>query len=160
MKKLFITVFFLAISVHAIGQTTTVFFIRHAEKVDQSKNPELSKIGQERAQHWKTLFAQVPLKAIYSTNYLRTIQTATPIATSKNLPILTYDLKDITLEKLKKEHNGQTLLIVGHSNTTPDLVNKLIDKNAYLPIEDTVFGNLYILTINGNDVSHQLLQGL
>jgi len=160
MKKIVLTLLCLSITVSVLGQTTTIFFIRHAEKTDQSKNPDLSKKGQERAQHWNTVFAQVPLKAIYSTPYLRTIQTATPTATSKNLPVITYDHKDISLEKLQKEHRGQSILIVGHSNTTPDLINKLINQNFYLPIEDTVFGNLYILTINGNEISHLLLQEL
>ncbi|TAF59247.1 MAG: phosphoglycerate mutase, partial [Flavobacterium sp.] len=59
-----------------------------------------------------------------------------------------------------KEQKGQAILIVGHSNTTPDLVNNIINHKVYAPIDDTVFGNLYIITISGNEVSHQLLQGL
>ncbi|TAF68679.1 MAG: histidine phosphatase family protein, partial [Flavobacterium sp.] len=67
----------------AFGQTTTIYLIRHAEKVDNSKNPDLSKAGLERAEHWKTVLTQVPLKAVYSTDYLRTVQTATPTATKR-----------------------------------------------------------------------------
>lgn len=160
MKKIIGTLFFIVFSITVYSQTTTLYLIRHAEKVDNSKNPNLSAIGLERAEHWKTILAQVPLKAIYSTDFLRTKQTATPIATSKNLNIVTYDPKSMDLDQLKKQHNGEAILIVGHSNTTPELVNKIIQQKVYTPIDDTVFGNLYIITIHGNELSHQLLQGL
>lgn len=160
MRKVIFTFALLWMTLGSVAQTTTIYLIRHAEKVDNSKNPDLSKLGLERAEHWKTILAQVPLKAVYSTDFLRTVQTATPTAASKNLEIIKYDPKTIDLEKIKKDHNGQAILIVGHSNTTPDLTNKIIDQKVYAPIEDNVFGNLYLITINGNEVSHQLLQGL
>lgn len=160
VKKSLFTFVFLCITVIGFAQTTTIYLIRHAEKADNSKNPELSKLGLERAEHWKTIFAQVPLKAVYSTDYTRTMQTATPTAANKNLTIIKYDPKTIDPEQLKKQHLGQAILIVGHSNTTPDLVNKISNQKVYAPIEDTVFGQLYIVTIHGNEVSHQLLQGL
>ncbi|MGL2987789.1 SixA phosphatase family protein [Flavobacterium sp. RSSA_27] len=160
MKKWLFLIVILGFFQSSIGQTTSIYLIRHAEKVDNSKNPDLSKVGLERAEHWKTILAQVPLKAVYSTDFLRTVQTATPTAISKNLEIIKYDPKTLDLEQLKKEHKGQAILIVGHSNTTPDLVNKIINQKVYAPIDDTVFGNLYIITISGNELSHQLLQGL
>ncbi len=160
MKKILYVFVFMLLTLGAFGQTTTIYLIRHAEKVDNSKNPDLSKVGLERAEHWKTILSQVPLKAVYSTDFLRTVQTASPTATSKNLEIIKYDPKTIDLEQLKKEHKGQAILIVGHSNTTPDLVNRIINQKVYAPIDDTVFGNLYIITISGNELSHQLLQEL
>lgn len=160
MKRILFTLFFTVLTMGVFGQTTTIFLIRHAEKVDNSKNPDLSKAGLERAEHWKNILAQVSIKAVYSTDFLRTIQTATPTATSKNLEIIKYDPKTIDLKKLKKEHKGQAFLIVGHSNTTPDLANRFINQKVYEPIDDTVFGNLYIITISENEVSHQVLQGL
>jgi 2,3-bisphosphoglycerate-dependent phosphoglycerate mutase len=160
MKKIVFAIVFLIFTLGTFAQTTTIFLIRHANKVDNSKNPDLSKEGLERAEHWKTILAQVPIKAVYSTDFLRTVQTATPTAASKNLEIIKYDPKTLDLEQLKKEHKGQAILIVGHSNTTPDLVNKIINQKVYAPIDDTVFGNLYLITISGNEVSHQLLQGL
>ena len=87
MKKILYVFVFMLLTLGAFGQTTTIYLIRHAEKVDNSKNPDLSKVGLERAEHWKTILSQVPLKAVYSTDFLRTVQTATPTATSKNLEI-------------------------------------------------------------------------
>lgn len=160
MRKLILSLLFLVLSAGAWSQTTTLYLIRHAEKIDNSKNPDLSQLGLDRAEHWKTIFAQIPLKAVYSTDYTRTIQTATPTATSKNLEIIKYDPKTLDLEKLKKEHQNQSILIVGHSNTTPELANKIMGQKIYAPIDDATFGNLYIVTLSGTEISHQLLQGL
>ena len=158
MKKY---IFILALlSQIAVAQTTTIYFIRHAEKADNSKDPVLSEEGIKRANHWNDVFSAVTFDAIYSTNYNRTQQTATPTAKKNKVIIKLYDPKTINIEKLKKEHLGQTILIVGHSNTTPDLVNKLIHQNVYEAIEETTFGNLYIVTINETVVNYQLLKSL
>ena len=159
MKKylLIIALFILQIS---FGQqsTTTYYFIRHAEKVDNSQNPDLSETGLERANLWNTIFSEVRFDEIYSTDYKRTIQTATPTAIAKNIQIKLYNPKTIAIDSFKKETLGKKVLIVGHSNTTPNLVNQFINQKIYADIEDTTFGNLYIVTINGTTITHQLLK--
>ena len=50
------------------------------------------------------------------------------------------------------------VLIIGHSNTTPNFVNQIINQKIYADIEDTNFGNLYIVTINGESITHQILK--
>ena len=144
----------------AQNKTTTIYLIRHAEKADNSKNTNLSEMGLMRASHWDDVFSAVHFDAIYSTNYNRTLQTAEPTALTQKIAVTTYDPKDFNLEKIKKDHLGQTILIVGHSNTIPDLINKLIGQNVYPIIEETAFGNLYMVTINGEVVNHQLLKSL
>jgi 2,3-bisphosphoglycerate-dependent phosphoglycerate mutase len=143
-----------------LAQTTTIYLIRHAEKTDNSKNTFLSEAGLIRANHWNDVFEAIHFDAIYSTDYNRTVQTAQPTAKKSNLIITLYDPKTITLEKIKKEHLGQTILIVGHSNTTPELVNKIINQNVFSTIADTTFGNLYIITIHETIVNYQLLKSL
>lgn len=144
------------------AKTTTIYLIRHAEKADDSKNknPDLSEMGQMRASHWDDIFSAVRFDAIYSTNFNRTKQTAGPTAKTQQLGVTVYDPKELTVEKIKKNHLGQTILIVGHSNTIPDLVNKIIGQKVYPLIEETVYGNLYIVTITGDIVNHQLLKSL
>jgi 2,3-bisphosphoglycerate-dependent phosphoglycerate mutase len=159
MKKylLIIALFILQIS---FGQqsTTTYYFIRHAEKVDNSQNPDLSEIGLERANLWNKIFSEVSFDEIYSTDYKRTIQTATPTATDKKIQIKLYNPKTIAIDSFKKETLGKKVLIVGHSNTTPNFVNQIINQKIYADIEDTTFGNLYIVTINDGTITHQLLK--
>ena len=141
-------------------KTTTIYFIRHAEKADSSKNPDLSSVGLERAAHWGKIFSETTFDAIYSTDFKRTQQTVAPTAENKKLDITLYDAKSLDFDKFKTDNLGKTILVVGHSNTTPDFVNKLINQNVYAAIEDTNFGNLYIVTLNGDQVTHLLLKSL
>lgn len=159
MKKALILVLFMTMNYGLLAQTTTIYCIRHAEKVDNSKNPDLSPKGYERANQWAYTFEKVPLKAIYSTDFIRTKATAKPTAESKKLEIITYDTKTLELEKINKNYPGQAVLIVGHSNSIPEMINQFINEKAYTTIEDTVFGNLYIISITNGKISHQLLQG-
>lgn len=86
------------------------------------------------------------MDAVYATNYLRTQQTAQPVASMSNLEITTYEpVPEITF--FKDQTKGQKVFVVGHSNTIPKLVNALIGKNQFSDINDTVNGNLYIVTL-------------
>ena len=131
---LFILLFVLAIGpVNAQetdnNETTTLYFIRHAEK-DRSnpdnKDPHLSEVGVLRALKWSYVFEKAPIDAVYSTAYHRTIETATPTANTKNVDITTYDPRAMDITAFLNDNRGKTVLIVGHSNTTPVLVNQII----------------------------------
>ena len=160
MKNYFLFLFLIAQLSFAQNKTTTIYFIRHAEKVDRSNNPDLSTFGLERAAHWSEIFSDIPFDAIYSTDFTRTKQTAAPTATNKKIDITIYDAKNIDFQKFKTDNLGKTVLVVGHSNTIPDFVNKLINQDVYSNIEDKTFGNLYIVTLNGDIINHLLLKSL
>jgi len=160
MKNYFLFLFLIAQLSFAQNKTTTIYFIRHAEKVDRSNNPDLSTFGLERAAHWSEIFSDIPFDAIYSTDFTRTKQTAAPTATNKKINITLYDAKNIDFQKFKTDNLGKTVLVVGHSNTIPDFVNKLINQDVYSNIEDKTFGNLYIVTLNGDIINHLLLKSL
>ena len=159
MKKflLLITLLFLNIN-FAQNKTTTYYFIRHAEKVDNSQNPDLSEIGLKRAELWTKIFSEINFDEIYSTDYKRTIQTASPTAITKKIKIKLYNPKTLNIESFTKETLGKKVLIVGHSNTTPKFVNNIIKQNLFYDIEDETFGNLYIVTIINGVSSSQLLK--
>ena len=140
--------------------TSTFYFIRHAEKdrTDPAdKNPHLTDIGNVRANHWSEILGEIKLDAVYSTDYNRTKETAQPTATKNNLDIKLYDPKQIDGQSFVKENEGKTVLIVGHSNTTPAFVNKILGSNKYQDIDDSNNGNLYIVTVSGDQISDQLL---
>lgn len=159
MKKYLLIALFLIFQI-SFGQdsTTTYYFIRHAEKVDASKNPDLSTAGFERARIWDEIFADVKFDAIYSTDFKRTLQTVTPIAATQKIAIKLYDPNTVSAAIFKKENLGKKILIVGHSNSIPQFVNQLINEKIYLDIADTTFGNLYIVVISNNTINHQLLK--
>ena len=160
MKNYFLFLFLIAQLSFAQNKTTTIYFIRHAEKVDSSNNPDLSTFGLERAAHWNEIFSDIPFDAIYSTDFTRTKQTAAPTAANKKIDITIYDAKNIDFQKFKTDNLGKTVLVVGHSNTIPDFVNKLINQDVYSNIEDKTFGNLYIVTLNGDIINHLVLKSL
>jgi len=133
--------------------TSVYYFIRHAEK-DRSdstnKNPSLTIQGLERANKWALFFKDKNIAAVYSTNYKRTQQTALPIAKEQNLEIIGYTAKELISEKFIADNKGKNIVIVGHSNTTPELVNRLLGEKKYEDIADSENNNVFIVTLNKN----------
>jgi broad specificity phosphatase PhoE len=142
------------------NQTTTYYFIRHAEKdrTDKSnRNPELNKLGKKRAKKWCKYFRKINLDAIYSTNYNRTQQTAAPTAKKKKLDVLDYDPRTLYSEEFKNATQGKVVLIVGHSNTTPAFVNMVLGNKKYENIDDNDNSKLFIVTISGDTITDEVL---
>jgi 2,3-bisphosphoglycerate-dependent phosphoglycerate mutase len=137
-------------------KTTTYYLIRHAEK-DRTdtlnKNPNLNKKGQERAKKWANYFKNIDLEAVYSTEYERTMQTAKPTAKSKSLDVQNYDPRRMYDTVFQKETKGKKVLIVGHSNTTPIFVNKILGEKKYKNMNDKDNASLYIVTISDKKTS-------
>ena len=133
--------------------TSVYYFIRHAEK-DRSdstnKNPSLTIQGLERANKWALFFKDKNIAAVYSTNYKRTQQTALPIAKEQNIEIINYTTKELISEKFIANNKGKNIVIVGHSNTTPELVNSLLGEKKYEDIADSENNNVFIVTLKKN----------
>jgi 2,3-bisphosphoglycerate-dependent phosphoglycerate mutase len=163
MKKyiLLISIILSSFYLYAQDKTTTYYLIRHAEKdrTDATnKDPLLNDKGIERSKKWTQIFTKVKLDAIYATNYNRTKQTAKPTAENKNLKIYLYDIKNMYDTVFKNNTEGKNVLIVGHSNTTPAFVNKILDVNKYDQIEHNNNANLYIVTLTKNSKTSILLK--
>ena len=134
MKHIF-TIFILFLSFQIFSQNkqiSTYYLIRHAEKVkSESADPVLHADGEKRAAKWAEIFSDIPFDAVYSTNYIRTMETARPTANSQKLDIINYHPIKIDYQKFVENTKGKTVLIVGHSNTIPGFVNKLIGVGKY-----------------------------
>ena len=136
--------------------TTTYYLIRHAEKdrTDSlNRNPDLNEQGLERAKKWADYFKHIDLDAIYSTNYNRTLQTATPTAESKGLKVQLYNPRKMYDSIFKAETTGKTVLVVGHSNTTPVFANKILGKKEYDYMDDRDNSSLYIVILKDNETT-------
>ncbi len=137
-------------------EVTTYYLIRHAEK-DRSdstnQDPELTDAGNERAQKWAEVLKDVNFDAVYSTNYKRTMQTAEPLAQQNKLEILQYDPGKLYEEDFRKATKAKTVLVVGHSNTTPQLANTILETEKYQNIDDNENGALFIVRVNHNGVA-------
>ena len=114
--------------------------------------------GLLRAHNWKNYFSNKNISKIYSTNYKRTLNTIKPLALENGLEALIYSASDIEYNDFIKSNIGETILIVGHSNTIPGFVNKLINDNYYDQIEDTNNSNLYIVSICKSKITHRLIK--
>jgi len=154
MKRLILGIVIGLITLNLFSQEgnqelSTYYLIRHAEKqIVNNPNPELTDEGILRAENWAVIFKDIKFDAVYSTDYLRTIGTAQPTAKSQNLDITLYQPTKMDMKQFLKDTKGKTILIVGHSNTIPAMVNKLIGDEKYKDIEDNNFGNLYIVEIS------------
>ena len=128
----------------------TYYLIRHAEK-DRSdntnRNPNLTNEGLKRADNWAKHFKGIGFDAVYSTDYNRTKQTVMPTAESNNIELQIYDPSDLKIETFLEKTKGKTVLIVGHSNTTPKFVNELLGEEKYDDIADDNNANLYLVTL-------------
>jgi 2,3-bisphosphoglycerate-dependent phosphoglycerate mutase len=139
---------------------TTIYLIRHAEKDrsdKENRDPELTEEGKQRAERWAEVFGLSKMDAVYSTNYQRTLQTAAPTAMRNGLEIQTYEPNNLNIDSIATIHKGERILIVGHSNTTPMLVNRALGEERFEWIEDTVNGNLFVLTITPSAKGVQVL---
>ena len=135
---------------------TTYYLIRHAEK-DRSDlddiDPELNQNGLGRAMHWAEIFAEVELDAIYSTDYQRTTMTAAPTSVKQDLTVKYYDPDELDINLFMTNNLGGTVLVVGHSNSTPELVNRMLGVEKYDPMDDYDNGSLFIVQVIGDQVT-------
>jgi len=110
----------------------TIYLVRHAEKqiIEGERNPELTQCGVKRAEQLADILENVKLASVFSTNYKRTMATAKPTAQQKKLAIKNYDprkLPDIAKQLINEKQNA---LVVGHSNTTPQLAQLLSNQDV------------------------------
>ncbi|MFT4567579.1 MAG: phosphohistidine phosphatase SixA [Saprospiraceae bacterium] len=125
---------------------TTIFLVRHAEKADDSKDPELSPIGSLRALSLAARLKSKKLDKVYSSDYKRTRNTAKPSADQIKKIVDIYDPRNHTeLINQLKNRSGQTFLIVGHSNSTPSLVNQILGREAYTTLDHEEYNKLFVL---------------
>jgi phosphohistidine phosphatase SixA len=135
-------------------KSTKVYIVRHAEKsTNPPKDPDLTAEGRERAQYLATLLKNKEIKAVYSTETRRTIQTAEPFSLQEGLAIKTY--KNDTLQKFLYNilDADQNALIVGHSNTVIRMLKELDLQPSLKEIPENDYDNFFIVTLRSKDGS-------
>jgi broad specificity phosphatase PhoE len=132
--------------------TTTVVLVRHAEKAaEPAADPPLTAEGAARAQALVEAVRGMPVTAIISTDFVRTRSTAAPLAARLGLTpeIVDARLRDharLVAEGVLARHRGETVVVVGHSNTVPDIVAAL-GATRPPPICDAEYDNLYVVRV-------------
>ncbi len=133
------------------AQTSTYILLRHAEKDTMKIDPPLTREGEQRSHRLVEVLKAYTPDAIYSTNFARTKATVMPIAKKFNKDILIYDPRNLpAMAELLLAEKGKTIIVAGHSNTTPALVNLLIKENTYKDLDESVYNQLWIVTVTAD----------
>ncbi len=129
-------------------EPTILLFVRHAERAeDGTRNPPISEEGKERAENLSKIISGYNISAIYSTPYKRTMMTAKPTADELGIEVQEYGLQGVDefLKRIITENNGKTVLIVGHSNTTPALTNMVLGNERFEQLDEDKYGDLFVV---------------
>ena len=133
----------------APNPVTTVILVRHAEKASQADDSPLTPAGTERAKELARVLTAVKIDAIYTTQFRRTQDTAAPIAAALGITPVVHNAGPTYAADLAKhilaENRGQTVLVVGHSNSTINLI-KALGANDVAPMPESEYDNLYVVT--------------
>lgn len=147
MKRFAFTVACLLLLLQPAFAQSTIFLVRHAEKSTSGdgKDPDLSDAGHARAKALAAILKDARIAAIYVTEFKRTQQTAEPLAAAAGIKPTIVPGKDTAdlVKKLKAESGDS--LVVGHSNTIPEIL-KALGIAEPPPIGDSDYDNLFILT--------------
>jgi broad specificity phosphatase PhoE len=123
-----------------------VFFVRHAEKVDESRDPHLSAAGKARAEALARLLRDAGVRAIYVSELQRTGETAAPLSKALGLqPVVAPrgDAKALAA-RVRREHPEDAVLIVGHGDTVPQLL-RAFGHPREISIDKGEYDNLFLL---------------
>lgn len=150
MKRLALALALFATTLSAAPPAvTTVILVRHAERASQDTDSELNAAGIERAKELARMLTGVKVDAIYTTQYKRTKETAAPAATARGItPVVREAGKTYAVDMAKHirdTHRGQTVLVVGHSNSTIDVM-KALGATGVPAMPETEYDNIYVLT--------------
>ena len=121
-------------------------FIRHAERQPTGTDPGLSPAGKRRAQLLATMFEQSGVASIFTSRFKRTKETAAPLAATLGLTPRVID-ENAATAKTQILGAGAVVLVVGHSDTVPELIGELGGPSD-LEIDDAEFDRMFVLTVN------------
>ncbi|WP_299226620.1 serine hydrolase [uncultured Psychroserpens sp.] len=133
-------------------KTTTLYFVRHAEKAnDGTRNPGLTNEGKSRSELISKIMGSKNINAVYSTAYKRTTETAQPLAKLIGKNVNFYDPTNTTsILDIIAKNEGQNIVIVGHSNTIPAMLNFLEKSSNYQVIPEAEYDNLFKVMYSSN----------
>lgn len=133
---------------------TTFFLVRHAEKLKDSKDPALTEKGIKRTKDLAKVLSNMPIKAIYSSDFRRTKQTVKHLAMMRYMDgnEKIYNHKDLkgAAEEMLRNHSKEAILVSGHSNTTPAMINILTGTDDWQPLSESDYDNLFIVSVYEN----------
>lgn len=138
-----------------VAKTTRIYIVRHAERTD-SPQDDLIPAGVTRANELKRVLLLAGVDSIFSTDFIRTQKTAQPLASAKNLPIILYSDIAALLNRILKNSKGKTVLVVGHSNTVPELIAQCGCTAPFTEIPSGQFDNLFLIILQKEKINNEV----
>jgi broad specificity phosphatase PhoE len=127
---------------------STIFLVRHAERADSdgrvSSDPGLSAEGRTRALHLAQELKDAKIAAIFTSEYQRTQQTAAPLAKSLGIHPEIVPGKDVSSLIARIRATSGNVLVVGHSNTLPQIV-KALGISTPVIMTEADYDNLFVV---------------
>lgn len=140
----------------SVASAQTVVLVRHAEKVDQSADPALSAEGEARAQLLAASLADAQVTMILATPLQRTRLTAAPAAVAADVEVTQISLEGGSaahvarvVEAVRGAAPADTVLVVGHSNTVPEIARAL-GATSTTPITDCEYDRMIVIRLDGD----------
>ena len=134
---------------------STIFISRHADRQGTEPDPALTETGEKQAESLARLLKDANIRHIYTTELLRTRQTAAPTAKSSGVEPVTVpqDHFDELIAKIRETADAKgATLVVGHRATVPRIVKALTGKDI-VPLGSSEYGRLVMVTLLPNGMS-------
>ncbi len=145
-------------AIAAQSDATVVYLVRHAERAeDGTSDPPISQAGQQRSELIATLLRDAGITHIHTTDLKRTRSTGAPTSESTGLAMAIYDAQDLGGFADRLRETPGRHLVLGHSNTNPQLAEAL-GGDPSTPIEEMEYDRLYVLTLTSTGTSTVLLR--
>ena len=114
----------------AVRQTAAqeaVIVVRHAERLNDSTDSPLSREGQARAAKLADHLRSARITAAFATQFVRTRDTAGPLAKTAGVPVQTVPAADTPalVARIRALGAGARVLVAGHSDTVPKILSAL-----------------------------------
>jgi phosphohistidine phosphatase SixA len=133
-----------------------VFVLRHAEKGGgDAQDPELSEAGAARADQLARLLGAAGVTHLFASEYRRTRYTLAPLAAALGLEVVAAPARDVgaLAARITDLPAGSVVVVCGHSNTVPKLVDALVRRGgstsdeARPDLAESAFDRLFHLTL-------------
>ncbi|MDN3653649.1 histidine phosphatase family protein [Thalassotalea ponticola] len=134
-----------------------LYLIRHAEKQTTDIDPALTHCGLQRAKFLARYFSDKQIKTVYTTDYKRTQQTASAISQANELTLQEYDPGKLSELVTRVKNQQQSAVVVGHSNTTPNLAALIISDDV-APLSEEIYDTIYYIQVSGSETSLRVLK--
>ena len=146
------------VAVEAQAEPIVVYVVRHSERAEDGTNdPPISEAGWARSRLIAEMLDDAGVTRVHSTDFKRTRSTGQPTAEAEGAEIESYDPRDLPGFAARLKTMPGRHLVLGHSNTTPQLVEAL-GGNPGAAIEEMEYDRFYIVTIAGGTLSTVLLR--